>query len=199
MPLFLDLPDEILIQTISCLSLRDIHSCQLTCFKLNAIIKGSPEIQYQQALEINGFEDNPDSSHLSPTEKLEKLKRSAKAWRKVKPMFSHTVPITNPTSGIYDLTGGAYLLGGLRRLDLHTLVLPEAEDEDAEPVWKTLTVEESIVDIGVCIDEHDLVVVVTSCVAIPPVLTYPDTEQKQGIQRSIRIQYLPTITPVFHW
>ncbi|KAJ2915089.1 hypothetical protein MD484_g5358, partial [Candolleomyces efflorescens] len=155
----LALPDEILIQTLCNLSILDLLSCKLTCFKLNAIVTSTAEIQYVIALELAGLEDNK-SCYLGAAEKAAKVAQAQLAWRKQKPIFTTNVKVEHETSGVYDLTGGVYLLGGRRRLDLRYVPLPDSEEE--QPKWKGIGMGETVIDMGLCIDEHDLVVVVTT-------------------------------------
>jgi hypothetical protein len=156
----LALPDEILVQTLCALSIVDLFACKLTCFKLNSIIKSTAEIQYVIALELAGLEDNKGCYLLSPAEKAARVAQAQLAWKKQKPIFTTNVKVEHETSGVYDLTGGVYLLGGKRRLDLRYVPLPDSEEE--QPEWKGIGMGETVIDMGLCIDEHDLVVVVTT-------------------------------------
>ncbi|TEB26755.1 hypothetical protein FA13DRAFT_1010701 [Coprinellus micaceus] len=156
----LALPDEILAQIVLLLPTPDILHSRLVCFKLSSIISSSVEIQYRIALETSGLEDNGTCSSFSPSEKLSKLLRGQKAWRKFKPQFIKPVKVQHLPSGIYDLSGGIYLLGSDRMLDLDYAVLPERDGEDAE--WKSIELQETYLDMGLCIDEHDLVAIITT-------------------------------------
>jgi hypothetical protein len=97
---------------------------------------------------------------LSPAEKAARVAQAQLAWKKQKPIFTTNVKVEHETSGVYDLTGGVYLLGGKRRLDLRYVPLPDSEEE--QPEWKGIGMGETVIDMGLCIDEHDLVVVVTT-------------------------------------
>ncbi|KAF6754717.1 hypothetical protein DFP72DRAFT_898601 [Ephemerocybe angulata] len=155
----LALPDEILSQILSALSAVEILQSQLICFKLNSVIKSSTEIQYLIALQIAGLEDNGRRSILSQAERLERLQRGQLAWRQWKPQFTQKIEVKQPASPIYDLSGGAYFLGRESMLDLDFAVLPDSKDDVKE--WRSISVKETVLDVGLCMDEHDLVVVVT--------------------------------------
>jgi hypothetical protein len=167
----LALPDEILAQIVLLLPTPDILHSRLVCFKLSSIISSSVEIQYRIALETSGLEDNGTCSSFSPSEKLSKLLRGQKAWRKFKPQFIKPVKVQHLPSGIYDLSGGIYLLGSDRMLDLDYAVLPERDGEDAE--WKSIELQEAYLDMGLCIDEHDLVAIITTCAPNPLRTVHP--------------------------
>lgn len=155
-----DLPPEIIIQIFSKLSPNDLSSCKTTNKYLYNIVEESPVLQYCAALILARAEDNPCSDQLV-VDKLQALKSAEKAWSLVQPQFTTTVPVTHQQSGVYDLTGGVYLLSNSTRTALHYIKLPTKEEDVVQ--WKRMEFTKTIIDIGLCLFEHDLIVVVTTC------------------------------------
>jgi hypothetical protein len=159
--MLLDLPTELVVQIFFHLSPIDLVSCQLTCKYLHSVVQDSVVLQYHMALIAAKASDNP-CSPLPVSTKLAQLKNGERAWAILKPTFTTTIPVDHNPSGIYDLTGGVYLLGNHNRQDLHYLRLPSHPDEKTG--WNTIKVGRTIIDMGLCVYEHDLIAVVTTCV-----------------------------------
>ena len=194
----LALPDEILGQIFLLLPTPDILHSRLVCFKLNSIISSSVEIQYRIALETSGLEDNRTCSSFSPSERLNKLLKGEKAWRQFKPQFIKPVKVQHLPSGIYDLSGGIYLLGSDRMLDLDYAVLPEREGENAE--WRSIELQETYLDMGLCIDEHDLVAIITTWVSNPLCTVYAFShiyrvELRWGLRGCLTLRFISSSSP----
>ena len=160
--MLLNLPTELVVQILLYLD-TDIASCRLTCTYLDSVVRDSVVLQYHTALIGARATDNP-CSDLPLSKKLEQLKNGEKAWAVLKPTSITTIPVKHNTSGIYDLTGGVYLLGNQSRRDLHYVRLPSHPGE--EPEWSTIHVGRTIIDMGLCVYEHDLIAVVTTYVLI---------------------------------
>ncbi|KDR77919.1 hypothetical protein GALMADRAFT_94412 [Galerina marginata CBS 339.88] len=156
--MFLDLPAEIIVQILHELVTQDLFACQLTSRYLHNIVKESVVLQYGATLAFANAEDNPCSNH-PVAEKLRALKSGEKAWSFLRPVFTKSVPVTHGQSGIYDLSAGVYLLSNSSRTALHYLRLPSNEDEDTS--WQKIHSEKVLIDIGLCLYEHDLIVIVT--------------------------------------
>jgi hypothetical protein len=160
-----DLPPELLIRIFLDLNVLDLVSCQLTHSLLCTIIRESVILSYRKALHIAGAEDNPNSK-LTTSERLDLLNAREDAWRNIHFDFRQTIDVTHNPSGIYDLTGGVYLLGDYSRHALHYLKLPE-EPSDV-PKWSHVDVDHQwhtrIIDMAFAIYEHDLIAIVTSFV-----------------------------------
>ena len=160
--MLLNLPTELVVHILLYLD-TDIASCRLTCTYLDNVVRDSVVLQYHTALIGARATDNP-CSDLPLSKKLEQLKDGEKAWAVLKPTSITTIPVKHNTSGIYDLTGGVYLLGNQSRRDLHYVRLPSHPGE--EPEWSTIHVGRTIIDMGLCVYEHDLIAVVTTYVLI---------------------------------
>jgi hypothetical protein len=171
--LFLELPGELLIQILSQLTLGELLSCKCVNRLLNEIVEESVVLQYVIETEAAGVRDNP-RSHLATAERLDRLRRREDAMTRFRISHIRTVPVQIPTSGIYDLSGGVYLLGtaaphdrsvttGINCLRFQTIA--------ETPEWSEIKIGfektgRRIIDIGLALQEHDLIALVTSsCVS----------------------------------
>lgn len=161
--MLLNLPPEILVQILQDLDIIDIFSCQLTGKYLDHLIRESVVLQYNVALDSANAHVNPCVS-LPISEKLRALKSSEDSWAFLRPDFKASIPVTHNQSGVYDLTGGVYLLSNSKRTVLHYLKLPGMEGDKSD--WKVLRSDKPIIDIGLSILEHDLIVNVVACVPL---------------------------------
>ena len=160
----LDLPDELIIQILSHLTHKDLIACQLSSTALYTAIKASVLLQFQVALSTFKATDN-QASFLSVSERFKALRSSEDAWTFLRKDFSRRIAVKFEVSGIYDLNGGVFLLGNVSRTALHYIKLPSSIEDDVE--WKKIQLdprEGSIIDMGFCLDEHDLLTVVTTWV-----------------------------------
>ncbi|KXN81081.1 hypothetical protein AN958_06125 [Leucoagaricus sp. SymC.cos] len=156
----LDLPPEILTHILLFLPSTNVLTCHLVNRYLHKLITGSVEIRYYLAGQLTGQIDNPRST-LDIAERLDRLAKREKRWDYIEPTFAKTkVDVPFFTSGIYDLTGGVYLLGESSRKVLHYMYLPTTPDE--EVVWKEVRTKHPIIDMGLCVYEHDLLAIVTT-------------------------------------
>ena len=158
----LDLPNELIVQILSYLTPQDLIVCQLSNSALYTTIKASVILQFQVALSTYKATDNPSSS-LSVSERLQALKASEDAWTFLRADFKRSIAVDFEVSGIYDLNGGVFLLGNVSRSVLHYVKLPSLFEDDVE--WKQIRLdprEGTIIDMGFCLHEHDLLTVVTT-------------------------------------
>lgn len=105
--------------------------------------------------------DNPNSN-LSVNDRLMQLTTKDSRWEQLSLNFSKSVNVPFPTSGIYDLTGGIYLLGDSSRKGLYYTYLPNKPDEEVQ--WKVVRTDQTILDMGLCVYEHDLLAIITTWV-----------------------------------
>ena len=157
----LDLPNELIVQILTDLTHRDLIACQLSNRLLYTTIKDSVLLQFQIALSTFKSADNP-SCPLSLSERLKALKNSEDAWSFLRTDFKRRIDVNFGVSGIYDLTAGVFLLGNAARTALHYIKLPSSIEDDVE--WRMIKLnpgEGTIIDMGFCLYEHDLLVVVT--------------------------------------
>lgn len=163
-PHICDLPPELLIRILSFLTVPDLSSCLEVNVLFSVIIKESVLLQYLIATEIAGVRDNPNCT-LDLATRLQRLDQRELAWSRFRPNFKTTIDIPHRPTGIYDLTGGLYLLGdGIPvTKGLNCVVLPSTESGPPlnELKWTRTSVGRKIVDVGLALQEHDLVAVVT--------------------------------------
>ncbi|KAF8880300.1 hypothetical protein BD779DRAFT_1446352 [Infundibulicybe gibba] len=157
--LLLDLPVEILTNTLSFLPGHDLESCKLINRYVRNIIGDSAHLCYIIALDDACNEDNP-SNNTSVSEKLQALARRELSWRKLQPDFVQSITVEHLPSGLYDLTNGVYFLGALDCLSLYYLDLPTLSSQAL--AWSRIDTEHRIVDMGLAIHESDLVAIITS-------------------------------------
>ncbi|KAH9476481.1 hypothetical protein JR316_0010393 [Psilocybe cubensis] len=157
----IDLPPELLIQTFSFLPPADLLSCQLSCTFLNSIVHNSLVLQYGAALVASGTVDNP-CSILPLSSKLSALRDAERAWAKLSPTFTKRIKVSEDQCGVYDLSGGVYLLSNAARRELMYLRLPTTKQEARQATWHVLSSKKTIIDIGLCLFEHDLIVIVST-------------------------------------
>jgi hypothetical protein len=136
--------------------------CRLVNREFNAIIQSSTLVQYYLACKAAGVIDNPQSP-LSYTERLEALKKREDAWRKLKPVFETTMDIDE---GPGESTAGYYCLRQNQK-DLYCCHLPSSPQDN--PQWFRIpghgpgqSWSGSIIEMGMAVYEHDLVVNVIS-------------------------------------
>jgi hypothetical protein len=107
---------------------------------------------------------------LSYPERLDLLARREEAWEML--YFRRSVQITVPfnSTSIYDFTGGAFLLGtrfgaSRRPAGYSYIPLPSLSDlPDQKLNWIKLDLGVQILDVGLAVQEHDLIAALTVCV-----------------------------------
>ncbi|KAH9170111.1 hypothetical protein EDB89DRAFT_1980645 [Lactarius sanguifluus] len=165
----LDIPPELIVSIILCLSPHDIMSCQGTCRALCGVCKDTA-LRYLVELERHGVSDDLRPG-ISYPERLLLLQRREEAWANLD--FRKSVQVTVPfeSTGIYDFTGGAFLLG----TRLHSasrqptigysyLTLPSLSSTDDQKLkWHGIGLGIQILDVGMAVHEHDLIVALTAC------------------------------------
>jgi hypothetical protein len=129
-------------------------------------LRDNPELACQLvnsriALALAKADDNP-SSLLPLPQKIRDLRSSEATWASLHPKFITSLPVTLHTSSIYDLSRGTYLLGDLDRKALQYLQLPTTVDDPLD--WQRITVDNTFIDMGFCVFEHDLIAIVTRLV-----------------------------------
>ena len=163
---FLDLPLEILVETICYLNVVDIFACRRLCRTLYNLISGSLKLQYVTKIKIAGMLDNPYCK-LSIPERLSALERREESWRHASYTFFTGMDVPSPWSGVYDLTSSVYLLGKSSpdiesiTTGVQTIRLPYT-DQGADLIeWTEFNFGMDIIDFGTAIEEHDLLACVS--------------------------------------
>ena len=156
-----DLPPELLVHIFRNLNISDLVSCQLTHRSFRAIINGSIVLSYLKATDFAAVEDNPHLK-LPIAERLALLRNQEDAWQDFRIDFKQVIKVNHNSAGIYDLSGGVFLLGDHNHHTLHYIRLPEKPSDLV--TWSKIDVERSIIDMAFAIDEHDLIAVITTFV-----------------------------------
>ena len=165
------IPPELISCILQYLSPRDIISCRHTCRTLYNLCNDS-NLRYLVQMERCGVNDDLRPGLCYP-DRLRILERREKAWEMLD--FRKPVQVCVPfdSTGIYDFTGGAFLLGtrlysASRRptIGYSYVSLPSfSEEEDQKEVqWMGLNLGIQILDVGLAVQEHDLIAVLTVCV-----------------------------------
>ncbi|EIN05053.1 hypothetical protein PUNSTDRAFT_74857 [Punctularia strigosozonata HHB-11173 SS5] len=170
-PGLLSLPPEIIIEILVQLSYLSLFATVCTCRTLRAIITTSPRVQYalQASLAaVTPADESPTLDHVAS--RLRALRTREKNWSKLHFTGTTESHVGHRTSGIYDLTAGVYLLGESGWSDgdsatttkaIHYVRLPSKPTPSEEVQWKRIDVGEEIIDVGLNVVEHDLIVIAT--------------------------------------
>ena len=180
------IPPELISCILQYLSPRDIISCRRTCRTLYNLCNDS-NLRYLVQMERCGVNDDLRPGLCYP-DRLRILERREKAWEMLD--FRKPVQVCVPfdSTGIYDFTGGAFLLGtrlysASRRptIGYSYVSLPSfSEEEDQKEVqWMGLNLGIQILDVGLAVQEHDLIAVLTVCV-FPLFLLSSSLDFKEG-------------------
>ncbi|OJT14821.1 hypothetical protein TRAPUB_8615 [Trametes pubescens] len=167
----LDLPDELLVQIASYLALYELVLLQQVCARWREVIRSNAALQYNIELRVAGMIDNP-ASRLVPGERLRILQRKEKAWRVLDMSDKRSLTLSHRPSGIYDLTGGTLLLGERRNGEgyagtdaVHTIQLNAVSSNSGSQAndssWTNIDLGKQVIDVGLAIQEHDLLAIVT--------------------------------------
>ena len=164
----LHIPLELVTRILLYLTPHDIISCRRTCRMFHDLCS-CPSLRYLVQMERCAMSDEMRSG-LSYPERLRILENREEAWATLD--FRRTVQVSVPfhSTGTYDLTGGAFLLGTrpfcadhLSTVGYSYLSLPSLS-EDKEVEWRGFNIGIPILDVGLAVHEHDLIGVLTACV-----------------------------------
>ena len=170
----LHIPPELISCILQYLSPIDIVSTRRTCRTIYNLCNDS-HLRYLVQMERSGVSDDLRPG-LCYSDRLYILERREEAWAALD--FRKTVQVCVPfdSTGIYDFTGGAFLLGTRlystsRRptIGYSYVSLPSLPDEldHQELQWTGLNLGIQILDVGLAVHEHDLIAALTACV-FPP-------------------------------
>ena len=165
------IPPELIFQTLRYLSPKDIIPCRRTCRTMYNLCN-DPYLRYVVQMERCGVTDNLHPG-LCYSDRLRILERREKAWEILD--FRKPVQVCAPfdSTAMYDLTGGALLLGQSlsdnRRLTggYSYISLPSfSEEKDQKELqWMGFDLGGiQILDVGLAVHEHDLIAALTACV-----------------------------------
>ncbi|KAJ7481665.1 hypothetical protein FB451DRAFT_1236783 [Mycena latifolia] len=161
----LDLPSEVVVYILGFLPNKDLYACLQSSRPLYDCITTSIELRYLMGMGLARVTDNPAST-LPAIDRLRMLRAREKAFKEVKPSWVSSIPVPFTTSGLYELSGGYFFLGDYDRQAVRYLELPSKPILEGSPpvVWGRIAPASPtsiIIDFGLAIQEHDLVVIAT--------------------------------------
>ena len=166
----LHIPLELISHIFLYLPPYDIISCACTCRMLYEVCS-EPALQYLVQIERCAVVDYMHPV-LGYVEHLRILGEREEAWATLD--FSRSVQVSVPykSTGFYDFTGGAFLLGTTidyttqRPTGYSYIPLPSLKDaQDQKLEWKVFGLQTQILDVGLAVHEHDLIAALTACVS----------------------------------
>jgi len=168
----LHFPPELMARILLYLSPLDIISCRRTCRILYDLCNDST-LRYLVQMERCAVSDDM-SPGLSYPERLHILEKREEAWAMLDFRRSVEVFIPFNPSSQYDFTGGTFLLGTALDCESRHLTigyscipLPSLSDpQDQNLEWKGCSLETEILDVGLAVEEHDLIAAVTAWVLL---------------------------------
>ncbi|KAF9804393.1 hypothetical protein IEO21_09405 [Rhodonia placenta] len=174
---FVNLPPELLAYILAYLPLPGLAACLSVNRRLHDIIVSDVLLQYIVELRAAGVENNSSPScRLTIADRLRMLRQREQAWECLEFGRITSIPVKHNPSGIYDLTGGLFLLGESRSPTrtgtdaLHFVrllsAISDSEESEGEYIaadakWSRIDLGAHIVDIGLAVQEHDLIAIVT--------------------------------------
>ncbi|KAF5380137.1 hypothetical protein D9615_006303 [Tricholomella constricta] len=157
--MLLQLPPEIVVRILYYLDIVDLVSVSCTHSTVYKYTQSFQILQYRFATQAAAVDDNPHCK-LIISERLALLKSREEGWARFNIDFRKSISVLHHPSGIYDMTGGIYLLGDESRRTLHYCTLPSKPSDSV--AWSQIHVEHTLVDMGLSIYEHDLIAIVTT-------------------------------------
>jgi hypothetical protein len=120
---------------------------------------------------------------LSYPDRLRMLEQRERTWAMLDFRKSTQVCVPFKSTGIYDFTGGAFLLGTRRdsasrrpTVGYSYIFLPSLSDSDNAQhqalEWRGVNLGIQILDVGLAVHEHDLIAALTACVFALVPLSY---------------------------
>ena len=182
---FCDLPVELVVAILSFLPFQDVLNARLWSSLYKDAVDSSPVLLYDLELREAGMSDElvtqaaTGGTRYELGQKLEMLRRRRETWASPDIDLSRRlrVPFQHNPSHIYDLSGGAYLLGDCKTnvesratLTVRYLDLCSADEgmskwdalkKRKNESWPELLFEGRVADIGLALEEHDLIAAVT--------------------------------------
>ncbi|KAF9481520.1 hypothetical protein BDN70DRAFT_876157 [Pholiota conissans] len=165
----LDIAPEILIKILKNLHFIDILSCAQTCQTMSEIIRSSLELDYYKHLHVAGLLDNP-RCYLPLSERLGRLKEREQRWNAFEYKTNSVYPVPHNTSNLFEISPSTIVMGialdngkpGTKGLQTAQLATLDTDQGDIPLAWKDFKSQADILEIGVAIEEHDLIACIVS-------------------------------------
>ncbi|KAF9445403.1 hypothetical protein P691DRAFT_271106 [Macrolepiota fuliginosa MF-IS2] len=155
----LDLPPRVVTRILLYLPFTSIVICQGVNRHLQALISGSPELQYYIHLKISGLIDNP-LCDLPVSERLNRLLTRERYWEALD--FNTNTIVDIPFRIQYfdtKLSPGIFY-GVTTDEEFHHMQIPSILDLSVK--WREVRAKQTIIPSGLCVHQHDLHVLVTT-------------------------------------
>lgn len=162
----LEFPPEILVEIfaeIHCLI--DLLSCTRVCKDFQQVFKESTRLQYQIELKKAGMVNNPHCTLPTPA-RLKMLREREHAWSHLDWEFiTKNIDVPLESSPVYEVASSVVVLGlldldvleaGYGTRGFQSIELPSVGGEGLSTAWKTVDLGESILCLGMAVEEHDL-------------------------------------------
>jgi len=179
------IPPELMTRILLYISPHDIISCARTCRTLYDMCS-VPLLRYLVQMERCAVSDDmrPGLGYL---DRLQILEKREEAWAMLDFRRSVQVSVPFKSTGLYEFTGGAFLLGTTLNDVSHGpmvgysyITLPSFSDiQDQKLEWNGLNLETQILDVGLAVHEHNLIAALTACV-FPTVLLLHDIDFREA-------------------
>jgi len=164
----LQIPPELLLRILFYLPPLDIISCARTCRILYDLCSDTA-LRYLIQMERCSVSDDLNPG-LSYPERLRIVKEREEAWEMLDFRKSIQVSVPFESTGIYDLTSGAFFLDCANHgttTGFSYITLPSLSGvQDRKLEWKGFNLETELLIFALAVDEHDLIAALTVC-AIP--------------------------------
>jgi hypothetical protein len=161
----LQIPPELVTRILSYLPPLDIISCARTCQILHDLCSASA-LRYLVQMERCSLSDDL-SPGLSYPERLRIVQEREEAWEMLDFRKSIRVSTRIKSSGMYDLTSGAFFLNCANHgttTGYSYITLPSLSNvQDQKLEWKEFSLETQVLNFGLAVDKHDMIAVVTAC------------------------------------
>ncbi|KAK6967068.1 hypothetical protein R3P38DRAFT_2672086 [Favolaschia claudopus] len=120
-------------------------------------------LHYRREQVRAGVEENPSiASNLVISDRLDKLDRRESNWLNFEPFSTHRIHIDFPTNWCYEVTASAYFLGEPADSSTRTsTAIRYIQTSPGATQWRRVDVGKPILDIGMSLEEHDLIALVT--------------------------------------
>ena len=166
----LHIPPEVIIHILQYVSPKDIISCRRTCHTMYNICN-DPFLRYLVQMECCGVSDDIRPG-LCYSDRLRILERRERAWGMLNFSNSYRVHVPFDSTDLYELTGGALLIGTrMCARDHRTSVgysyvsLPSLSvEQDQKIQWIERDFGTQVLDVGMAVYEHDLIAALVVCV-----------------------------------
>ncbi|KAJ7603891.1 hypothetical protein DFH06DRAFT_1392564 [Mycena polygramma] len=167
---FFDLPTELIIKTLTELSVVDLRNCEATNNRfLSGLIRDSASLQYGVEKKLACIDDTPYSLwNNSLVDRARNLRLRRRAWLEFSCIHTRSITVDHAATSLYELESDIYFLAGvggrvsglsnaIKYVHIPASEVPKGTGSD----WEHLEIGRPVVDFAAAIDAHNLMAVVT--------------------------------------